>query len=118
VSIAKVVTAVPGRTVGVGLGVAAAGRVAVAVALGLGTNVVDGREVAECDVGSDAFAAVAGDVAVDVAGDAWSTGSALAGTQPTTVRATSKDPAAAGQWRSGQRIMRRDRHFHSATRPR
>jgi hypothetical protein len=109
--VARVVTAVPGRIVVLGLGVvgAAAGDV-VAVALALGVAVVERRAVAELDVASAATAVVAG-----VVDDEWSAGSAFAGTQAAMVRTTSNDPAAAGQWRSGWRIMRRDRNFHSAT---
>jgi len=54
-------------------------------------------------------------VVAEVVDDEGSAGSAFAGTQAAIVRATSNDPVAAGQWRSGWRIMRRDRNFHSAT---
>ncbi len=115
----------PARIVEVGLGVATEGDGDVmGVALlrdGGSAEVLDLVEVlvveavgaVERNAAEEAEAeAVAGDV------EAWSVDSALAGTQAATVSATSNDPAAAGQWRSGRRIMRRCRRFRSARRPR
>ena len=111
VNVANVVTAVPGRTIVVGLGTAfGAGPDGVAVALDFGTDGVEVPDVVERDAEVGEAWAVVGFV-----DDSSSREAAFAGTQAATVTSTSKDPATAGQWRSGERIMRRDRYFHSAT---
>ena len=117
-SVASVVTAVPGRTVllgvgvacGVALGVGSVGRRPAAGVCAVGGSVLevaDDEEAATATVGvADADAGPA-----EVSGLSES---ATAGPQADTTSAVKSAPAAVGQWRSGRRIMRRDRHFRSA----
>jgi hypothetical protein len=114
-----VVTAVPGRTVAGGVGEApgfelrrvggvAAARPVDVVVVDVGMVVVVlGDSVAV--LGPPAV--TTSDVRVDVVVGAVV--SALAGRQPGRTRTARSDPASTGQGRSGRRIMRRDKHFHS-----
>jgi hypothetical protein len=93
--------------------------VALGVGFGTGTEVVvavddfDAEEAEALDVVVLEGPTVATELA-DAVEDPRPEESALAGTHAATDRTTTTDPTA-GQWRSGRRIMRWDKHFHSAT---
>jgi hypothetical protein len=103
--VANVVTAAPGRTVGVGLPTEAAevdGLAAAGPDTGRGDFVGAGRAAR-----AGVVAEVAGVLAVDELG----AGSALAGTQPETARVMTSGPRTAGQAKSGRWIMSQGKHF-------
>jgi hypothetical protein len=113
------VTAVPGRTVAVarvGPGCFVVCRVAGTVP---DAAAVVGRAAVAGGVAEAGEVAVVRCVAgtavrvVDPVDSVDGRESALAGMHAATVPTTSKALARAGQWRSGRRIMRWDKHFHS-----
>src|SRR5689334_2877899 len=104
-SVAKVVTAEPGRIV---VGAGAPGTLADEVAVATGVAAVAVRELELDDEETPSAAGAEGDEACAVAGVSWPSESATAGPQADRTSTASIAPAAAGQWRSGGRIMRRD----------
>jgi hypothetical protein len=58
-------------------------------------------------------AGLPGTVAGVLADDGDASESAFAGTQAETAATTRIEPATDGQWKSGRRIMSRDKHFRS-----
>src|SRR6478609_7240460 len=104
--VARVVTAEPGRMVVGGAGVVAVGvaPLEVGVAAGVVTGTGGVLDVDEAAATTDG----------DVPAVPWPRESAAAGPHAARTSTVNSAPAAAGQWRSGGRIMRRGRHFRSA----